>query len=109
VAAGRLIGVRHVARLGLACGCVAVFATTLLLVWPLSEPGVTGSALTPHYRDFGWMSYSSLPEHPSLGDLRKAGVAVPQDAVRRRRVEAGASAALAMAGFMSWWSIGRLG
>jgi hypothetical protein len=98
--------VRHVPSLGLVTACAAVVATTLLLAWPLSEPGVTGSALTPQYREFGWSSYSPLAEHPTLGDLRKARVPVPKDAVMRRRVEAGATAALAIAGFTSWWAIG---
>src|SRR3954447_9768176 len=95
-------------RLGwLAAGAAAAVATALLLRWPLSEPGVTGSPLTPHYREFGWSSYTPLPEHPSLGDLRRAGIPVPQDAVLRRRVEASATAALALVGFTSWWAIGR--
>src|SRR3954466_14677188 len=96
-------------RLGwqLAAGAAAAVATALLLSWPLSEPGVTGSPLTPRYREFGWSSYTSLPEYPSQRDLRIAGIPVPQDAVRRRRVEASSTAALALLGFTSWWAIGR--
>jgi len=73
------------------------------LFWPLDEPGVAGNALTPHYREFGWASYSPLPDHPSLDDFRHAGIPVPQDAVRRRQVEAGASVGVGVVGLGFWW------
>ena len=79
--------------------CLAVMiAVGLLLLWPLNEPGVTGSPLSPHYQEFGWATFASLPEHPTLDALRDAGVPVPQDAVHRRKVEAAATAAVGAAG-----------
>jgi hypothetical protein len=39
--------------------------------------------------------------------MRSAGIPVPQDAVRRRRTEAAATATLALTAFASWWAIGR--
>ena len=88
-------------------GIAAVVAAVLLLLWPLNEPGVTGTPLAPHYRPFGWNSYVSLPEHPKLDELRRAGIPLPQDAVHRRHVESGAAAAIAVAGLASWWGTRR--
>jgi hypothetical protein len=100
-------GVKHVRFLGVVTAPAAIVVTALLLLWPLSEPGVTGSPLNPRYREFGWTSYVPLPENPSLSDLRRAGIPVPQDAVHRRRTEAAAAATLALAAFASWWTVGR--
>jgi hypothetical protein len=66
-------------------GAAVVVAAAALLLWPLHEEGVTGNALRPSYGDFGWFAYAPVPEHPTTGDLRTAGVRVPQDAVARRR------------------------
>jgi hypothetical protein len=85
-------------RVAVSAGLAAVAAAPTLLFWPLNEPGVTGSAAAPHYRAFGWESYRPLPEHPSLDDFRRAGIPVPQDAVHRRKVEAGGTAAVGLAG-----------
>jgi hypothetical protein len=54
-------------------------------MWPMHGNGVSGTALRPHYSDFGWFAYAPLPENPSTADLRKAGVAVPEDVVSHRR------------------------
>lgn len=85
-------------------GLAGVIAGAMLLFWPLDKPGVSGTAITPHYREFGWDSYTSLPDHPSLDDFRHAGIPVPQDAVWRRQVEAGASvvAGVVALGFWRW-------
>jgi hypothetical protein len=84
-------------------GLAAVIAAAMLLFWPLDEPGVAGTALTPHYREFGWYSYSPLPDHPSVADFRKAGIPVPQDTVHRRQLEAGASGGVGVVGMGFWW------
>jgi hypothetical protein len=79
-------------------GLVAAAAAVTLLFWPLDEPGVTGSAARPHYREFGWNSSVAMPAHPTLDDFRHAGIPVPQDAVHRRKVEAGATGLLGFVG-----------
>jgi hypothetical protein len=71
-------------------GLAAVAAAATVLVWPLDANGLSGNALRPQYSDFGWFAYGPLPDNPSTADLRRAGVAVPQDVVtHRRQVSAG--------------------
>jgi hypothetical protein len=66
-------------------------------LWPFDRPGLAGNAIRPRYRDFGWTSYEPLPEQPTREDLRRAGIPVPQDALTRRRVMAGAVVAAGFA------------
>jgi hypothetical protein len=47
---------------------------------------VSGSALWPNYaKAFGFTTYQPLPANPTLGELRRARVRLPQDAVAHRR------------------------
>jgi hypothetical protein len=75
-------------RVGVAAGIVTACAGLALLLAPLHAPGASGSALRPQYTAFGWYAYRPLTATPTADELRRAGVAVPQDAVRRRRAEA---------------------
>ena len=67
----------------IALACLGVAAAVLL--WPLHANGVSGSALRPHYRDFGFATDQSVPENPTFDDLRRAGIRLPQDVVSHRR------------------------
>lgn len=78
-----------VRRVFLALGTAAVVAAVVLMVTPVGAEGVSGNAISPRYSDFGWVSYTPLPEDSTLADLRAAGVRVPHDAVAARRYEAG--------------------
>lgn len=69
----------------LAAGGLLVLAAVLVLVWPLRANGLSGSALNPHYREFGFTSYLPLPERPTHAQLRAAGLVLPQDVVERHR------------------------
>lgn len=73
-----------------------------MMLWPLHANGLSGTALRPHYSDFGWFAYAPLPTHPTPADLRDAGVTLPQDLVATRRRQAaelgGAGLLLAAAG-----------
>jgi len=89
--------VRNVRRILVIFGAAGVVAGLAFLLWPLHAPGVTGSAATPHYRDFGWQSYSPLPDRPTAADLRRAGISLPQDLVRERRYVAVAAAVAGVA------------
>jgi uncharacterized protein (TIGR03382 family) len=90
-------------RLSPVVGFGALAAAIGLAVWPLNAPGVTGSALAPHYREFGWYSYTPLPAQSTADDIRRAGIPVPHDAVQRRQAEAEAAASLAIAGLAFAW------
>jgi hypothetical protein len=83
-------------RLALLPAALAVAAAAVLL-WPLDANGVTGNALRPDYRHFGWFAYAPIPEHPTTDDLRDAGVRVPQDVVDDRRHLAAALGATGLA------------
>jgi len=84
-----LITRRVVALLALAL----LVAAAVLMLWPLDANGVHGNAFQPHYSDFGWYSYASLPAHPTHADFVRAGITVPQDVVHDRRVLSAAIAA----------------
>jgi hypothetical protein len=86
-------------RLALLPAALAVAAAAAVLLWPLDASGVTGNAVRPDYRDFGWFAYAPIPDHPTTDDLRDAGVRVPQDVVddRRRLATALAATGLALA------------
>jgi hypothetical protein len=77
--------VKRIGQLLLTVGFVAILSAAVMVVWPLHANGVSGSALVPHYKDFGFQSYVSLPRYASLADLRRAGLPLPQDAVAHRR------------------------
>lgn len=82
----------------IAPGLAGVAGAVGLLLWPLNSEGVAGNAITPHYRDFGWFSYTPLPDHPSRDDLRRAGATVPNGAVAERRRDAAVAAGLGVIG-----------
>ena len=85
--------VRVAVRAALVLGALGLVAALALVLWPLHDPGVTGSPLTPHYRAFGWSGYAPLPAHPTLDDFRRDGISLPQDTVHTRRLWAGSVAA----------------
>jgi hypothetical protein len=76
---GRVRVVLSVAALAL------VVSASLVVLWPLSATGVSGSALTPRYHDFGFWSFEPLPRYATTTDLRHAGIRLPQDVVAHRR------------------------
>ena len=80
----------HIRRALVVAGIAGVLSGLALLFWPLDEPGVTGSALRPHYRDFGWYSYTPMPAHPTAADFSRAGITLPQELVGRHRLVAAA-------------------
>lgn len=82
----------------LTAGFAAVVVGVVLFLWPLHGSGLSGNAIRPHYRPFGWVTTSPVPAHPSLDDLRRAGVAIPQDIVNRRSRIAGIVTGLIVAG-----------
>lgn len=87
-------------------GLAAVVAAAALLFWPMNARGVTGTAARPHYRDFGWYSYSPLPPNPSSADFRRAGIVLPQDIVKKRRALALAIATIGATAFARGrWSV----
>jgi len=71
-------------------GCLCLIAGVVVMLWPIHGEGVTGTAVKPHYSDFGAFSYQPLPATATVRDLRRAGVSVPHDLVRRRRRAAAA-------------------
>lgn len=99
----------RVRRLLLGVGLVGVLTGVALLLWPLDATGVTGSALRPHFHDLGWVTAHPMPVHPSRQQLRAAGIAVPQDAVHRRRAVSGAAFGVGVVGAAAWWSARRRG
>ncbi|HEX3811678.1 MAG TPA: hypothetical protein VHX59_02455 [Mycobacteriales bacterium] len=80
---------KSISRWLAAAGLVAVAVGVVLFLWPLRGAGLSGNALWPHYGVFGWATYAPMPAHPTLDDLRHAGITVPQDTVRARRRTAG--------------------
>jgi len=72
-------------RAAVGCGLAAITLALGLMLAPIRADGVSGNAITPKYTGFGWFAYEPLPEHPTISDLRAAGVRVPQDAVASRR------------------------
>jgi len=73
-------------RWAIAVGIVLIAWAVAVAVWPLHANGVSGSALWPDYaKAFGFTTYQPLPANPTLGELRRAGVLLPQDAVAHRR------------------------
>jgi hypothetical protein len=93
-----------VRRAAVVSGCLALAAALALAFLPLHGNGVSGNAVAPTYGEFGWAAYAPLPTHPSLADLRRAGVVVPQDVVNDRRrivgAVAGLGAVLVLAGLL---------
>ena len=79
---------------------VSVAASLALLLWPLHQRYVTGSALEPHYKPYS-LSITLLSNQPTIttAELRRLGVPVPdpEAAVRRRRLAAAATVAIAVA------------
>lgn len=80
---------KSISRWGAAAGLTAVAVGIVLFLWPLHGSGLSGNAIRPHYGTFGWATYVPMPAHPTLDDLRHAGITVPQDIVRARRRTAG--------------------
>ena len=82
----------------LGAGALALIAALVLALAPLNHEGVSGNAVQPTYQSFGWTSYSPLPEHATVSELRAAGASVPgyvdssRHAVSERRRGAGALA-----------------
>jgi hypothetical protein len=58
-------------------GALAVVAAVVLALVPLHHEGVSGNAVRPTYKGFGWVSYSLPPENATVSELRAAGVQVP--------------------------------
>jgi hypothetical protein len=71
-----------------AAGLLTVLAGVVLALWPIHANGVDGTALTPHYKDFGWYAATPLPSHPTFADLRSVGITPPPDVVNERRRDA---------------------
>ncbi|MCW2497964.1 hypothetical protein [Jatrophihabitans sp.] len=77
---------RWVSRVIIGVGVVLVAVGLTVLLWPLHANGVSGSALLPHYaKELGFQTSYALPLHPTLGELRLAGVRLPGDVVAHRR------------------------
>jgi hypothetical protein len=71
-----------------------------ILLAPLRGPGVEGTALYPHYKDFGFFAVGPLPDHPTRSQLRQHGVMVEEPSVTARRTLAaslGAASVVALA------------
>lgn len=94
-------------RVVLGCGIAAIAVALGLMAAPIRAQGVSGNAIAPQYSGFGWFSYEPLPEHPTIKDLRSAGVRVPQDAVAERRWEAAIIAAAGVAALSTGMLMGR--
>jgi hypothetical protein len=93
-------------------GIAGVVIAGVVLLWPLHANGVSGSALRPHYRSFGFalVTGGPLPRHVTVAYLRSAGVRLPQDVVDHRREIAyalvGTGLVVAVGGAVTWL-IGR--
>ena len=74
-----------VSRLTVTGGLLLLATAAVLALVPMRGNGLAGNAVRPHYSAFGWVAYQPLPTHPTVGDLRRAGVPVPQDLVTSRR------------------------
>jgi len=73
-------------------GLALVVAATVLMLWPLHANGLSGNAFQPHYKGFGWYSYTPPPAHYLTAYFIDAGP-TPQDLVHDRRVLSAAIAA----------------
>jgi hypothetical protein len=106
---------KSISRWVAAAGLVAVAVGVVLFLWPLHGSGLSGNALRPHYGEFGWTTYVLMPAHPTLDDLRHAGITVPQDIVKARRRTAGIVTAAGLAAvvialiaiYRPWKALGR--
>lgn len=67
-------------------GIASLAVGLAVLLWPMHESGVTGSALRPHYGDYGWFSYeNTLSTSPYQSRLVISADPTPQDRVNDRR------------------------
>jgi hypothetical protein len=73
-------------RVLIGAGLAILAAAVVLALWPMHGNGLGGNAARPRYSAFGWYAYGPLPVHPTLADLRHAGVTIPQDVVAARRL-----------------------
>jgi hypothetical protein len=71
-------------------------ASVVLALMPIHHEGVSsGNAISPTYKDFGWVSYAPPPPNATIGELRAMGVQIPayvdssRHAVTERRWTAG--------------------
>jgi hypothetical protein len=71
-------------------------AAVALALMPIHHDGVSsGNAISPTYKDFGWVSYAPPPQNATIGELRAMGVEIPvyvdssRQAVKERRWTAG--------------------
>lgn len=82
----------------LVAGALAVLVAALVLALvPLRAQGIAGTAVEPTYTEYSFLVVGELPEQPTDDQLRAAGVALPQDAVRdRRQLVAGLAAVSAL-------------
>ena len=92
----------------LAAAAMAIVGAGLVVAFrPLHANGLRGSAVRPHYTDFGWFSYTPMPAQVTVADLRRAGVRTPYDVVDERRRLAGGvvAAGLILAGAVATASV----
>jgi hypothetical protein len=90
---GDTAAVTVVRRAGLVAALGLLAAALALVLWPMHGNGLSGNALRPHYSSFGWYSYVAMPQHPTHEDFLRAGITMPQDVVRDRRILAAIVAA----------------
>jgi hypothetical protein len=99
---------RWTARLAIAAGIVLLAAAVAVVVWPLHANGVTGTALLPHYHEFGFTSPDQLPLHLTKAELRHAGIRLPEDVVAHRRHIAELLAAIGLVVCVAAYAADRL-
>jgi len=71
-------------------GVVGVMSATALLVRPIQENGVSGTALRPRYSEAVWFAYAPWADTRSQEQIRSDAVRAPRNAVRTTRLRAGA-------------------
>lgn len=65
-------------------GALVVLAAVVLALLPLHHEGVSGNAIRPRYREFGWFAYGPISEHATAGQHSSAATSAPTYAAGSR-------------------------
>jgi len=88
----------QVIGMALLSGAAGIVIGVGLLLWPVSENGVTGNALRPDYTAGVWFAYAPLAETRPPGEMQAEIRQAPRDFISNRR---GQSAMAVVAGLLA--------